>query len=260
MHLTTAQSHALGEAMRLFAQADDGDLLREQLAKPLLELLRADQYASYAWDADAQGFGRCRSMNMTLDNLALWDKHYRFVDPITIPLMQQRHPTLATQVLSQHELMRTEFFADFLGVDRMHWGINMYAHTGERYLGDLRIWRTRRRGNFDENDLELLRLIEPAMVAALDRLHWGEQARRLQLDDDAIRELLQRRCGLSAREAEVAWLICSGCPDKAIAKRLVLEFSTVRYHVANAFRKLGVGNRAALASKVHALAAVSSSH
>jgi DNA-binding NarL/FixJ family response regulator len=51
----------------------------------------------------------------------------------------------------------------------------------------------------------------------------------------------------------VAWLVSCGCPDKQIARRLGVSYPTVRFHVANAFRKLQADNRATLAARVHAL-------
>jgi DNA-binding NarL/FixJ family response regulator len=66
-------------------------------------------------------------------------------------------------------------------------------------------------------------------------------------------QLLQAQTQLSKREAEVAWLATCGCTDKEIAQRLRLSFATVRFHMANAFRKMHVENRAALASRVQAI-------
>jgi DNA-binding NarL/FixJ family response regulator len=66
-------------------------------------------------------------------------------------------------------------------------------------------------------------------------------------------DLLQRTARLSQREAVVAWLVACGCPDKQIARRLDVGYATVRFHLANAFRKLQTDNRAALASRVQAL-------
>ena len=50
----------------------------------------------------------------------------------------------------------------------------------------------------------------------------------------------------------MAWLVNCGCPDKQIARRLQVSYPTVRFHIANAFRKLQADNRAALAARVHA--------
>ncbi|MFT3821590.1 MAG: helix-turn-helix transcriptional regulator [Rubrivivax sp.] len=253
MHLTTTQTRALGDVMRLLAEASDGDALREALALPMLELLGADQYVSMVWNADAGRFERFTAVNVSADSLRHWDGYYRFVDPLTFPMMERRRPTVATQILRQPELARTEFFNDFLRPERMHWGINVYFFERQAAVGDFRIWRKRERGNFEANEVEVLRMVEPAIAAALGRLCWERDAAPPCEATERAEELLQRMARLSQREAEVAWLVACGCPDKQIARRLEVGYPTVRFHLANAFRKLQADNRAALASRVQAL-------
>jgi DNA-binding CsgD family transcriptional regulator len=253
MHLNQSQTRALGLVMRLLAEAHDGDALREALALPMLDLLHADQYASMVWDAESGRFGRFTALNISADGLRSWDDHFRFVDPLTFPLMARRRPTVATQILPQSELARTEFFNDFLRPEKMHWGINVYFQDRGTAVGDFRIWREHARGNFEPNDIEILRLLEPAIAAALGRLHWARHAAPTAEHTERAEEVLERCARLSRREAEVAWLVACGCPDKQIARRLAVGYPTVRFHLANAFRKLQADNRAALASRVQAL-------
>lgn len=256
MYLSSTQTRALGDVMRLLAEATDGDALREALALPMLELLGADQYVSMVWHAGRRRFERGTAVNVSPDCLRRWDDHYHRVDPLTFPMMERRRPTLATQIVRQPELVRTEFFQDFLRPEHMHWGVNVYFHDRQRAVGDFRIWRKRERGNFDANEVELLRTVEPAIAAALGRLHRDDDAAlsaEAAEPTERYEAVLQRAAPLSAREAEVAWLVASGCTDKEIARRLEVSYPTVRFHLANVFRKLQADNRAALASRVQAL-------
>jgi len=96
--------------------------------------------------------------------------------------------------------------------------------------------------------------VEPAITAALSRLGLKDQP--LAPDDGECAEAtLQREGRLSRREAQVAWLVSCGCPDKEIQHRLGLEYPTVRFHLGNAFKKLRVANRAALVGRVRSLLA-----
>src|SRR5688572_30629045 len=49
---------------------------------------------------------------------------------------------------------------------------------------------------------------------------------------------------LTPRERRVLALAACGCGSKQIATRLRVSSTTVRFHFANVFRKLGVGTRA----------------
>lgn len=254
MHLSTVQSRALGDLMRLVADATNGDELRERIALPLLDLLHADTYVSMLWNGGQQRFERMTAVNMSEENLRSWDNYFRFIDPLTYPMMQRRKPTVATQVMCQSELSRTEFFNDFLLRDRMYWGVNVYFYEQEQCVGDVRIWRTRERGNFDASEIDILKMVEPAITASLARLGWKESA-PVVAESECAEETLQREGRLSRREAQVAWLVSCGCPDKEIQTRLGMEYPTVRFHLGNVFKKLRVSNRATLVGRVRALLA-----
>jgi len=174
--------------------------------------------------------------------------------PLTFSMMQRRKPTVATQVLCHSELSRTEFFNDFLLRDRMYWGVNVYFYDREQCVGDVRIWRNRERGNFEASEIDILKMVEPAITGALARLEWRETAPAAS-DSENAETTLQREGRLSPREAQVAWLVSCGCPDKEIQSRLGLEYPTVRFHLGNAFKKLRATNRATLVGRVRALLA-----
>jgi DNA-binding CsgD family transcriptional regulator len=60
----------------------------------------------------------------------------------------------------------------------------------------------------------------------------------------AVRARLQAFAELTARETEVLGLMVAGAPNRAIAARLVIAEDTVKSHVKQILRKLGVSNRA----------------
>jgi DNA-binding NarL/FixJ family response regulator len=59
------------------------------------------------------------------------------------------------------------------------------------------------------------------------------------LDD----ETPARELGLTDRELEILRAVTRGLPNKAIAKELWITEQTVKFHLGNAFKKLGVTNR-----------------
>lgn len=69
--------------------------------------------------------------------------------------------------------------------------------------------------------------------------------REIEMDYAAIRKYL-----LTDREAQIAELIIKGYPNKLIADNLHLSLSTVKVHISNIFRKLGVHNRTGIVDKL----------
>lgn len=208
--------------------------IRTRIGSALLELLRADHFASFVWDDASQRFGRGVWIHMTEANLARYDAYFQYHDPITFALQARRHATAVSEVMPHRELVRTAFFNDFLARDGLHWGINLHAFDGAQALGDLRIWRGRQRREFEPRDKQLLDLIEPAFIAAL---------RRGRAHETGCATIAR----LSAREREVVRLVSQGLTDKQIARELAIGVASVRTYLQRIFDKTGVQRRAGLA-------------
>lgn len=236
MYVTAAESRVLGRIFGLLSEDIAEREVREAIGGHLLELLQADYYASFVWQEASKTFGKAVILNMDPSNVANYDAYFQYHDPITFKLQARREATLVTQVMPQRDLMRTEFFNDFLARDGLHWGVNAYSFVGNRNIGDVRIWRGRRRENFDAHTLELLRLIEPAFTGALTRAGGGAAA----ADESPVLKL-------SVRELEIARMIAGDLSDKEIARRLQVEVSTVRTYLKRIFDKLGVRRRSGVA-------------
>ncbi|WP_432727951.1 response regulator transcription factor [Variovorax sp. W6] len=241
MYLTAPEQQALRGVFALLAEDDRGEQeIRERLGRALLDLLHADQFASFVWDAGSGSFGSRVALHMdpaNLDSYARWHQHH---DPITFVLQSRRRATRVTEVMPQRELMRTPFFNDFLARDGLHWGMNLHAFEGDHALGDLRIWRRKGRGDFGDHEKALLDLIEPAFAGALQR---AQRAAAAAIPprapaSDAL---------LSAREQEVARCVREGLTDKEIARRMAVSVPTVRTYLRRIFDKLGIERRSALA-------------
>jgi DNA-binding CsgD family transcriptional regulator len=245
MYLTGSEQHALRSVFALLAEDQNERAIRERTGWALLDLLHADQFASFVWDAASGTFGGRVALNMDPANLDRYAQWHQYHDPITFVLQARRHATRVTEVMPQRELMRTAFFTDFLSRDGLHWGMNLHAFDGDRALGDLRIWRCRGRGDFSEHDKALLDLIEPAFAGALQRAQRVTGANAPPAAPGTACDAAWAQ--LSERELQVAQAVREGLTDKAIARRLDLGVPTVRTYLRRIFDKLGIERRAALA-------------
>jgi DNA-binding CsgD family transcriptional regulator len=262
MFLSAAQSRTLSRLMVTLAEPHGEAEVREKIGLQLLELLGADYYASYVWDPARGVFGSRVALNMSDRNLSCYEAYYQYHDPITSHMQQRREATLVEQVMPQSQLVKTEFFNDFLYRDGLYWGVNLYAWDGDQNIGDMRIWRSSKRERFGAETLGLLELIKPAFVAALKRARSDRYAAASPADPAgasrnawvAAAPALRapgavRGSSLSERERAVVQLASIGLRDKAIAQRLGIGFTTVRTHLGHAFRKLGVENRTQLVDR-----------
>lgn len=241
MYLTGKQMGLMAKIMQAFAESHNEQEIREIVGDLIMQLLQAQFYASFVWQPESDAFGQSVQINMAPENINDYLRYFQFNDPIT-PLMKRYEVAVrATDVLKHEALRKTEFFNDFLSKDGLYWGVNLYAWHQGRHLGDMRIWRDRRKDNFSDDDLRMLDMIQPAFVSALAR------ARN---QTDKIKPSAALVIKLSPREQEAAQLVAQGLSDKEIARRLNISATTVRTHLEHAFRKTGATNRAGLAHKI----------
>lgn len=70
------------------------------------------------------------------------------------------------------------------------------------------------------------------------------EAYRAQLEEtDSIDASTRARARLTRRELEILRLVAEGRPNREVAKMLWVTDQTIKFHLANTYKKLGVGNR-----------------
>ena len=242
MNLTDEEANLIFSIMRDLSGEFDHSEVRRRVGQKMLELLKADYFASYVWDENSQKFVSCVQINMTDDNLRRYESYFQFHDPITPTLQRRKKATPVSDVMRHDRLVKTEFFNDFLKQDGLCYGINYFAYDRGDNIGDLRIWRGANREDFTPRDALIVDAVGPSLVNALIRARNNEQRmpslRFAQIAGDL---------GFSEREAEVSDLLVTGLTDDEICCKLGFSKPTLRSHIASIFRKSGLNRRTQLA-------------
>jgi two-component system, NarL family, nitrate/nitrite response regulator NarL len=92
--------------------------------------------------------------------------------------------------------------------------------------------------------LQCLRAVAEGRPWLSPELVHAAQLRNAQRQDDASRW----EAALTARERQLVQLVAEGLSNKLIARELGVSDGTVKIHLYNVYRKLGVGNRTTLAA------------
>lgn len=66
-----------------------------------------------------------------------------------------------------------------------------------------------------------------------------------------IFEDIMRKCGMTNREAEVAWLLYRGYTNRQIGEELFIAETTVKKHVSHIYEKMQVSGRKEFRAKVN---------
>ncbi len=240
--LTETETELIFSIMRDLSGAFDHCEVRRRVGQKMLDLLKADYFASYVWDDAEQRFVSCVQINMSEDNLRRYESYFQFNDPITPTLQKRKKATPVSEVMRHDRLVKTEFYNDFLKQDGLCYGMDFFAYDRGDNIGDLRIWRGANREDFTPRDARIVDAVGPSLVNALVRARSSTQQspslRFAHIADDL---------GLTVREAEVADLLITGLSDDELCAKLGFSKPTLRSHIASIFRKSGLNRRTQLA-------------
>jgi len=244
MNLSHKKAGIVFKIMRELVADHNSTELRRSVGSLLLDLFDAQYLASYVWNDGDQRFENRVSINMDDSNLGNYERHFQFCDPITPILQRRRKATCVSEIISRSRFEKSEFFNDFLARDGLHYGINFYAYSGGRNIGDLRIWRSRQKEDFSRREAAMLDAIGEAFGRSL-LISCLKEKRRSGGDVDILAcvERAGEHIGLTRRQKEIAAAMLFGSSDRVIADELCISLPTVRTHIQTLYRKLGVSSR-----------------
>jgi len=159
-------------------------------------------------------------------------RHYRDLDPLRpevcaaagLPVLSLRQGQLRQSAASTH--VYQGFLRRYAVVD----AVEVIAHVGKRPVAGISLLRHADLGPFSAHELSRLLPLHGLMQLA---------AQTLPIERDSLHALTPREC-------QIALLLREGASNKAIARRLNLGLPTVKTHLLNLFRKVGVANRTEL--------------
>ncbi|WP_137819247.1 helix-turn-helix transcriptional regulator [Pseudomonas sp. 2FG] len=164
-------------------------------------------------------------------------EHYRHLDPLKpLNCAASGRSVVSLQLGSAQQGRRdTELYQGFLQRNGVCDVVEIIALDNHRPIAGLSMLRDASLGRFNPNELAALHALQGLL----------ELAARSPFEhpDRSTDERLQ---GLTSREREIALLLRDGVCNKTLAQRLEVGLPTVKTHLINLFRKVGVRNRTEL--------------
>ena len=147
-------------------------------------------------------------------------------------------PMKISDFLSQERFHRLGLYAEFYRQVPVEHQIAIGLPPSDgRVIG---IALSRGRGDFTEDDRDLLTVLRAPLVRATSRARSRQRARQVLTGPDD-----SQLAGLTSRELQLLELVAIGRTNTAIARTLEISPRTVAHHLDNIYRKLDVSGRAA---------------
>ena len=101
-------------------------------------------------------------------------------------------------------------------------------------------------------DAAVAKTVHPASLGALIReVAAGNVFHSFDVTERPVLKPMASDCGLTTRETEILTLVASGASNARIARQLWVTEQTVKFHLSNVYRKLGVANRTEASHHAH---------
>lgn len=214
------------------------DILSPDLGSHLGLLIRAD-----LTDLDIQVLGRHMSAGAR-SHLRHQIRH-QLKDPLLEPVVRgDLTPTTAARAFGEQAWRESSTRAAVMvsfGIDQI---ATLPVHGGSNVV----VFMLGRVGqDFTEDDLALLRAVQPVVTGLGTLLRLPRQAQQLLVADTAMEH------ALTEREVQVLELLAQGYKATVIARKAGCSTRTVHRHLGHIYDKLGVGDRLSAVNRAHVL-------
>jgi len=118
---------------------------------------------------------------------------------------------------------------------------NLFA--GEKFLGVLTLYRTRREGRFDDDDVFVMQVLTSHLVRFFEKTAKAGEKAEGPAETLCLAAALASRYGLTAREQEILAHLLEGEEDGTLSEALTISPGTLKKHLQHIYRKLGIQAR-----------------
>jgi ATP/maltotriose-dependent transcriptional regulator MalT len=207
------------------------------------ELVDITSAAFYLLDPDMRHRG-VALYNLHSEVEKEYEKMFKLLDPLDprkFSGTNDRVVTLDSQ-MPFNMLRQTIYYQEFMQPKNHRYVADVFFRYEGEIIAVLSLLRQQSLGRFIDQELSLLRKLQPFLEYTLNTVYLPKRV--------GERQSLEDKYSLTKRELDVMEMIMSGASNKLIASELTLGLATVKTHLQHIFQKMDVSSRAALLSKV----------
>lgn len=217
---------------------EDIDLMREKVLEEIKMLIDFDSADFYLADGD-KGLKSPILYNCDEDLSATYDKidYSRGILYSGKSLIYRE-----TDIISDETRVTTEYYKKVYKPNNWHYSLQMILARNKEFVGVVTLYRTIGKDNFHYDDIFILDQLKDHMAF---RLYKYKKDKDDNVDKITVSEAVVKY-NLTRRENTILRKLLAGKENLDICNELAITENTLKKHILNIYRKLGINNRVQL--------------
>ncbi len=147
-----------------------------------------------------------------------------------------------TDIISDEARVQTDYYKKVYMPNKWHYALQMVIARHKKFLGAITFYRTIGKEDFQYDDIFVLDMLKDHLAYRLEKFyHSGESGMSKITVTEAVTTY-----DLTRREHTILRRLMSGMDNTEICQELVITPNTLKKHILNIYRKLGIKNRVQL--------------
>ncbi len=151
-----------------------------------------------------------------------------------------------TDIIPEEARAGKDYYQKIFKPNNWHYSLQMVIAKDRKLLGVIHFYRTIGKENFQSNDIFILDMLKDHLTYRIDRHKAGG------IDDQkklTVTEAVEQYA-LTRRENTILRMLMQGLESNIICDQLSISANTLKKHILNIYRKLGIRNRVQLFKKI----------
>ena len=151
-----------------------------------------------------------------------------------------------TDIISDEKRVQTEYYNKIYRPNNWHYSLQMIIAKDKQFLGVVTLYRNIGKDDFNHDEVFLVDTLKEHMAYRL----WQQRQNRIQFGEKLTVSAATEKFGLTRQEHNILHLLMEGKDNSFICDYLSISINTLKKHILNIYRKLGIRNRVQLFKKI----------
>ncbi|MBO7386443.1 MAG: helix-turn-helix transcriptional regulator [Lachnospiraceae bacterium] len=147
-----------------------------------------------------------------------------------------------TDIIDDEKRVETDYYKKVYKTNNWHYSLQMVMARKKEFVGVITFYRTIGKDDFAYDDIFILDLLKDHLAY---RLYQQKKSGDLVSEKLTV-SAATGKFGLTRREETILRLLMEGRDNTTISELLVISENTLKKHILNIYRKLGIKNRVGL--------------